>query len=65
MNLSANGATTTGSMTNLGEVKIRIKFSNINFMFNGTAVVYKNLSLPIILGVKFFEKSISVSFNNL
>ena len=48
--LSANGATTTGSMTNLGEARVRIRFTHINMIFNGTAVVLKNLSLPIILG---------------
>jgi len=53
--LSANGATTTGSMTTLGEVTIEIRFTNINITFNGTAVVLKNLSLPIILGVNFLK----------
>ena len=37
--LSANGATTTGSMKTVGEASVQIRFTNINVTFNGTAVV--------------------------
>jgi len=53
--LSANGATTTGSMKTVGEASVQIRFTDINVTFNGTAVVLKNLSLPIILGVNFLK----------
>ena len=52
---SANGATDNATMTTLGEVSIQLRFSRINMIFKGQAVVLENLSLPIILGVNFLK----------
>jgi len=52
---SANGATDNATMTTLGEVSMQLKFSRINMIFKGQAVVLENLSLPIILGVNFLK----------
>ncbi|MBZ5782041.1 hypothetical protein K8366_24015, partial [Klebsiella aerogenes] len=42
-------------MMALGEVRVELKFSRMNIIFKGTAVVWENLSLPIILGVNFLK----------
>ena len=39
------------TMKTVGQVDLKIKMSNINFFFEGSAVVLENLSLPVILGV--------------
>lgn len=41
------------AMNTLGEVSVEVKFSKIDNIFKGTAVVLQNLFLPIILGVNF------------
>ena len=55
--MSANGATANATMMTLGEVDIKLVFSKINITFTGRAVVLKNLSLPIILGINFLKNN--------
>ena len=60
--LSANGATAKRTMQSIGEVKIRIRFTNMNLIFSGSAVILKNLSLPLILGVNFLKYNSLIPF---
>ena len=53
--LSANGATAKRTMQSIGEVKIRIRFTNMNLIFSGSAVILKNVSFPLIFGVNFLK----------
>ena len=48
--LSVNGATAKRTMQSIGEVKIRIRFTNMNLIFSGSAV-----SFPLIFGVNFLK----------
>ena len=53
----ANGASPNSIMTTLGETDIRVRFSKINLTFSGRAIVFKNLALPIILGMNFLKNN--------
>ena len=55
--MSANGATPDAVMTTIGETDVRLRFSRINIIFSDRAVVLKNLSLPIILGMNFLKNN--------
>ena len=52
---NASGALANSTMKTVGQVNIVIKMPNINFFFEGSAVVLENLSLPVILGVNFLK----------
>ena len=52
---NASGALANSTMKTVGQVDIVIKMPNINFFFEGSAVVLENLSLPVILGVHFLK----------
>ena len=52
---NASGALANSMMRTVGQVDVRIKMSNINFFFEGQAIVLENLSLPVILGVNFLK----------
>ena len=52
---NASGALANLMMKTIGQVDLKIKMSNINFFFEGSAVVLENLSLPVILGVNFLK----------
>ena len=52
---NASGALANSTMRTVGQVDVRIKLSNINFFFEGQALVLENLSLPVILGVNFLK----------
>ena len=59
---SANRASVDSSMETVGQLSVRIRFTNLSTIFTGSAVVLKNLSLPVIVGINFL-KSISLSPN--
>ena len=42
-------------MKAVGQVDVVISMPHINFLFEGSAVVLENLSLPVILGVNFLK----------
>ena len=52
---NASGALANSMMKTVGQVDIVIKMPNINFFFEGSAVVLENLLLPVILGVNFLK----------
>ena len=54
---AANGATPNSVMTTIGETDVRVRFSRMNLIFSGRAIVLKNLSLPIILGMNFLKNN--------
>ena len=54
---AAKGASPNSVMTTLGETDIRVRFSKINLIFSGRAIVLKNLALPIILGMNFLKNN--------
>ena len=54
---TANGASSDAVMTTLGETNVSVRFSRMNLIFSGRAIVLKNLSLPIILGMNFLKNN--------
>ena len=52
---NASGALVNSTMKTVGQVDVRIKMSNISFLFEGQAIILENLSLPVILGVNFLK----------
>ena len=50
---SANGASSNSTMETVGQLGVRIRFNNLSTIFSGSAVVLKNLSLPVIIGINF------------
>ena len=40
-------------METVGQLEVRIRFNNLSTIFSGSAVVLKNLSLPVIIGINF------------
>ena len=52
---SANGANSNSTMETVGQLGVRIRFNNLSTIFSGSAVVLKNLSLPIITGINFLK----------
>ena len=42
-------------MKAVGQVDVVISMRHINFLFEGSAIVLENLSLPVILGVNFLK----------
>ena len=48
---SANGASSNSTMKTVGQLEVRIRFNQMSTIFLGSAVVLKNLSLPVIIGV--------------
>ena len=42
-------------METVGQLEVRIKFNNLSTIFSGSAVILKNLSLPVIIGVNFLK----------
>ena len=55
---NASGALANSTMKTVGQVDVVIKMPNINFFFEGSAVVLENLSLPVILGVNFLKLTV-------
>ena len=47
---SANGASSNSTMETVGQLEVRIRFNQMSTIFSGSAVVLKNLSLPVIIG---------------
>ena len=54
---NASGALANSTMRTVGQVDVRIKMSNINFFFEGQALILENLFLPVILGVNFLKSN--------
>ena len=54
---NASGALANSTMRTVAQVDVRIKMSNINFFFEGQALILENLSLPVILGVNFLKSN--------
>ena len=54
---NASGALANSTMRTVGQVDVRIKMSNINFFFEGQALILENLSLPVILGVNYLKSN--------
>ncbi len=52
---SANGASSNSTMKTVGQLEVRIRFNQMSTIFSGSAVVLKNLSLPVIYRGKFFK----------
>ena len=52
---SANGASSNSTMETVGQLEVRIRFNNLSTIFSGSAVVLKNLSLPVIIGINFLK----------
>ena len=52
---SANGASLNLTMKTVGQLEVRIRFNQMSTIFSGSAVVLKNLSLPVIIGVNFLN----------
>ena len=52
---SANGASSNSTMETVGQLGVRIRFNNLSTIFSGSAVVLKNLSLPVIIGINFLK----------
>ena len=52
---NASGALANSTMRTVGQVDVKIKMSNINFFFEGHALVLENLILPVILGINFLK----------
>ena len=52
---SANGASSNSTMETVGQLEVRISFNQMSTIFSGSAVVLKNLSLPVIIGVNFLK----------
>ena len=52
---SANGASSNSKMETVGQLEVRIRFNQMSTIFSGSAVVLKNLSLPVIIGVNFLK----------
>ena len=52
---SADGASSNSTMKTVGQLEVRIRFNNLSTIFSGLAVVLKNLSLPVIIGVNFLK----------
>ena len=48
---SANGASSNSMMETVGQLEVRIRFNNLSAIFTGSAVVLRNLSLPVIIGI--------------
>ena len=51
----ASGALVNSKIETLGQVDVKIKINNISLLFSGQAVIMKNLSLPVILGINFLK----------
>ena len=54
---SANGASSKSTMETVGQLGVRIRFNNLSTIFSGSAVVLKNLSLPVIIGINLKKNS--------
>jgi hypothetical protein len=52
---SANGASSNSTMETVGQLDVKIRFNDMSTTFSGSAVVLKNLSLPVIIGVNFLK----------
>ena len=52
---NANGASVNSTMQTLGQIAVKIRLDNMSILFAGQAVILKNLSLPIILGINFLK----------
>ena len=52
---SANGASSNSTMETVGQLEVKNRFKHMSTIFLGSAVVLKNLSLPVIIGVNFFK----------
>ena len=52
---NASGVLANSTMRTVGQVDVKIKMSNINFLFEGHALILENLSLTVILGVNFLK----------
>jgi len=52
---SANGASSNSTMETVGQLDVKIRFNDLSTTFSGSAVVLKNLSLPVIIGINFLK----------
>ena len=52
---AANGASSNSTMETVGQLEVKIRFNQMSTIFSGSAVVLKNLSLPVIIGVNFLK----------
>ena len=54
---TSNGASENSAMHSIGETLVHIKCDNLSSILSGAAVVLKNLSQPVILGMNFLRDS--------
>ena len=54
---SANGASSNLTMETVGQLGVGIRFNNLSTLFTGSAVVLRNLSLPVIIGINFLKSN--------
>ena len=47
---SANGASLNSTMETVGQLEVRIRFNHLSTIFSGSAVILRDLSLPVIVG---------------
>ena len=44
-------------METVGQLSVKIRFNNLSAIFTGSAVVLKNLPLPVIVGINFLKSN--------
>ena len=54
---SAIGASSNSTMKTVGQLEVRIRFNNLSTIFSGSAVILRDLSLPIIIGINFLKSN--------
>ena len=52
---SANWASSNSTMKTVGQLKVKIRFEYLSKIFSGSAVILRDLSLPIIIGINFLK----------
>ena len=53
----ANGASSNSTMKTVGQLQVKIRFNNLSTIFSGSAVILRDLSLPIIIGINFLKSN--------
>ena len=54
---SANGASSNLMMKTVGQLQVKIRFNNLSTIFSDSAVILRDLSLPIIIGIHFLKSN--------
>ena len=54
---SANGASSNLMMKTVGQLKVNLRFESLSKIFSGSAVILRDLSLPVIIGINFLKSN--------